>query len=221
MTKRVGALESDCMSLPLSRLIALPILIAALVPAGCSTMKPVVSEWSNPAYTSSSFKRIMIGGVDGQTSIRRNFEDEFVAKLREAGVDALASYRYIPEDQKIDDAQLKRVAQKAGADGAILVRSVSVEQKTDYEPSYYPSPGFGIFGRHFGLSWSGPYGAPRAHGYDLYTSEATLYDVTKNDLVWTGTVQTIDPDNINAAIKSYVEAVVQALKEKHLLGVKK
>ncbi|MGH7829662.1 MAG: hypothetical protein ACREP8_05745 [Candidatus Binatia bacterium] len=209
------------MSISLRRIFAVPILIAALAPAGCSTMKPMVSEWSNPAYASSSFKRIMVGGVDGQTSIRRNFEDEFVTQLRAAGVDALASYRYIPEDQKIDEAQLKRAAQKARADAAILARSVSVEQKTDYGPGYYPSPAFGIFGPHFGVSWSGPYGAPRVHRYDVYTSEATLYDVTKNELVWTGTVQTSQPDNVNAAIKSYVEAVVKALKEKNLVGVKK
>ena len=209
------------MNMTLSRIFAIPSLIAALALAGCSTMKPVVSEWSNPAYTSSSFKRIMVGGVDGQTSIRRNFEDEFVAQLRAAGVEALPSYRYIPEDQKIDEAKLKQAAQKAGADAVISARSVSVEQKTEVGPSYYPSPAFGIFGPHVGATWYGLYGAPTVYRYNEYTSEATLYDVTKNEVVWTGTLKTTEPGNVNTAIKSYVEAVVKALKEKNLLGVKK
>ncbi|MGH7772723.1 MAG: hypothetical protein ACREQA_10875 [Candidatus Binatia bacterium] len=209
------------MDITLSRIFAIPSLIATLALAGCSTMSPIVSEWSHPGYTSSSFKRIMVGGADGQNSIRRSFEDEFVAQLRAAGVDALPSYRYIPEVQSIDEAKLKQAAQKAGADAAILARLVSVEQKTEYGPSYYPSTGFGIFGRNFGASWSGPYGAPSVHRYDLYTSEATLYDVTKNEVVWIGTVQTTQPQNVNTAIKGYVESVIKALSEKNLLGAKK
>lgn len=205
------------MNITLSRIFAIAILIATPALAGCSATQMLVSEWSNPGYTSSSFKRIMVGGVGGETSIRRNFEDEFVARLRAAGVDALPSYQYIPEAENVDEAKLKQAAQKAGADAAILARSVSVEQKTEYGPSYYPSAGFGIFGRNVGASWSGVYGAPRVHRYDVYTSEATLYDVAKNEVVWTGTIQTTQPDNVHTAIKSYVETVIEALNKKNLL----
>src|SRR2546426_7104512 len=209
------------MNITLSRVFALLVLTAALALAGCSTTKPIVNEWSNPGYTSSSFARIMAGGAGEQTSILRNFEDEFVAQLRAAGVDALPSYRYIPEDQSIDEAKLKQAAKGAGADAAILARSVNVERKTEYGPSYYPGTSFGVFGSHVGVSWSGLYGAPSIRHYDVYTSETTLYDVAKNDVVWAGTVQTTQPENVNTAIKSYVEAVVKALNEKNLLRIKK
>ena len=209
------------MNITLSRVFALLVLTAALALAGCSTTKPIVNEWSNPGYTSSSFARIMVGGAGEQTSILRNFEDEFVAQLRAAGVDALPSYRYIPEDQSIDEAKLKQAAKGAGADAAILARSVNVERKTEYGPSYYPGTSFGVFGSHVGASWSGLYGAPSIRHYDVYTSETTLYDVAKNDVVWAGTVQTTQPENVNTAIKSYVEAVVKALNEKNLLRIKK
>ena len=71
-----------------------------LVFGACSATTPIVSEWRNPAYTSGSFKRIMVGGLGGDTSVRRNFEDEFVAQLRPAGIDALASYQFTPESEK-------------------------------------------------------------------------------------------------------------------------
>jgi hypothetical protein len=41
-----------------------------------------------------------------------NFEDEFLVQLRAAGVDALPSYRYIAEDEKIDETKLKQAAQR-------------------------------------------------------------------------------------------------------------
>jgi hypothetical protein len=100
----------------------------------------------------------------------------------------------------------------------ILARAVSIEQKTDYSPSYYPVPVFGIFGSHVEATWSGPYGAPSPHRYDVYTSETTLYDLNNNELVWTARVETTQPDNANTATKRYVEAIIKALNEKNLLG---
>jgi hypothetical protein len=44
-----------------------------------------------------------------------------------------------------------------------------------------------------------------------------LHDVSKNDVVWTGTIKTTERENVNAAIKSYVQAVIKALQEKNLL----
>jgi hypothetical protein len=205
----------------LSRFSAVSIVITALTFVGCSTTKRIVSEWSHPGYTSPAFKRIMVGGVGGQTSIRRNFEDEFVAQLKTEGVDALPSYRYIQEDENIEEARLKQAAREAGADAAILVRSVNVEQKTELGPSYYPTPSFGFFGGHFSAAWYGLYGSPSVHRYNEYTSETTLYDLTNNAVVWTGTIRTTEPDNVNTAIKSYVQSVITALNQKNLLGVKK
>jgi hypothetical protein len=185
---------------------------------GCSATTPVVSEWRNPGYSSASFKRIMVGGLGGATSVRRNFEDEFVTQLRAVGIDALPSYRYMPETEQIDEANLKQAAQKSGADAAIIARSIQVEEKRQLSPSYFPAPWFGFYGSHVGASWSGLYGAPSVYRYNEYTSETTLYDVAKNEVVWSGTITTTDPSDVKTAIKKYVEVVMRALREKNLLG---
>lgn len=198
----------------------LPIVMAMLLFTGCASTPMLVSQWSNPAYQSRSFRKIMVSCGDGHASIRRNCEDEFVAQLRTAGVDALPSYRSLPDDAKLDETKLKQVAREAGADGALIVRSVSVEQKTEVSPNYFPTPGFGIFGRNVSATWYGWYGAPRVYRYEEYTSEATLNDLTKNEVVWTGTLKTTAPDNVESAIKTYVQNVIKALTEKNLLGAK-
>jgi len=192
------------------------IVFLALTLSGCSTATPIVSEWRNPAYASAPFKRIMVGGPSGETSVRRTFEDEFVVQLRAAGIDALASYRFIPEDEGIDENNLKQAAQKARADAVLFPRSVHMEQKTNYGPTF-PYLSFGIFGSNVGASWSGLSGAPSVQRYNEYTSETTLYDVAKNEVVWTGTIKTTEPENVRTAIKSYVEAVMKALDAQNLL----
>jgi hypothetical protein len=58
---------------------------------------------------------------------------------------------------------------------------------------------------------------PSVYRYKEYVSETTLYDVVKNDVVWTGTIKTTEPENVRTAIKSYVEAVMKVLDEKNLI----
>ena len=195
------------------------ILFITLALGGCSTATPIVSEWRNPAQASGAFQRLMIGGPSGDASVRRNFEDEFVAQLAAVGVDALASYRYMPENEGTNENNLKQAAQKARADGLLLMRSVSVEEKTNY-PTLGPEISFGIFGSNVGAGWTGVPGASGPYRYNEYTSETALYDLAKNELVWTGTVKTKEPTNVQTALKSYVQTITKALAAQNLLPKK-
>jgi len=192
------------------------ILFFAVTFNACSTATPIISEWRNPAPASDSFQRFMIGGPSGDTSVRRNFEDEFVAQMKATGVDALASYRYMPEKEGLTENDLKQAAQKAGADGLILMRPVKVEEKVNY-PTVGPALSFGIFGSNAAAGWSGYPGGSGPYRYNEYTSETALYAVGRNELVWTGTIKTTDPPNLPAASKSYVQTVIKALAAQNLL----
>ena len=75
-----------------SRLFRTLAAATAFTLAACASTE-LVNQWSNPAYTSPSFKKVMVIGVTKQASIRRTFEDEFVAQLKAAGVNAIPSYR--------------------------------------------------------------------------------------------------------------------------------
>ena len=196
------------------------ILVILLVSAsGCAT-KQVISQWSNPAYRSSGFffKRIMVMGATDQTSIRRNFEDELTAALKAAGVEAVQSYSYLPENGRVAERRLKEAVAKANADGVIMTRLLRVEQRTEVSPGTYdPYPVYGLYGWYSSAWYGGFYTPPRVYSYPVYFSETTLYDVEKDEIVWTGTIRTIDPENVDEAIENYVNAVINALKENNLL----
>jgi hypothetical protein len=199
------------------RILAVPVLLSITAIGGCGATNHIVSQWSNSAYSSLSFKRIMVIGVNGETSIQRNFEDEFVAQLKAAGFDAVPSYRYFPEGEQFSREKLKQMAQAAGADAAIVTHRAHVEHRTEVAPGYYSLfPGFGVYGwSSFG--WHGLYEPPRFYGHEVYTAETTLYDVSKNEIVWTGTVRTEEPHDVDKAIKGYVESVTKALRERKVL----
>ena len=198
------------------RILAVFLMVGALTLAGCSSTE-LVNQWSNPAYTSASFKRILVIGVARQSSIRRTFEDEFAGQLRAAGVDAVPGYRYMQEDGRVSEERLKQAVAQAGADAAIITRLVKREQKTVVTPGYYqPAPGVGLY-NWYSWGWGGYYEPPSVYQYEVYISETSLYDMVKDQVVWSGTAQTASPGNIDKEIRSYAQIMVGAMKEKKLI----
>ena len=108
-------------------------------------------------------------GVSKQPSIRRTFEDEFVAKLKSAGVDAVPSYLFIPEDGQVEEARLQEAVKRGNADAVIITRLVRVEKKTEVSPGFYqPAPAvtLGYYGG-YSAAWLGYYEPPRIYQYDV------------------------------------------------------
>ena len=136
------------MQFPPLRIFALAMAVA-LGLAACAASTKIVNQWVSPDYTSARFNKIMVIGVSKQPSIRRTFEDEFVKQLKAAGVEAVPSYLYIPEDGQVDEGRLQEAVKRANADGVIITRLVRVEKKTEVSPGFYqPAPAFsyGFYG---------------------------------------------------------------------------
>jgi len=192
------------------------IVSAALGLLSCSSTQ-VVNQWSNPAYTSPSFKKVIVIGVTKQTAIRRSFEDEFAARLKAAGVNAVPSYLYISQDGPVGEAVLKQALKEAGADGVIITRLVRVQQKTEIAPGYYaPDPGMAVHPLYT-TAWNDYYEPPIVYHSEIYTCETTLYDTVKNQVVWKGTAQAEATGNISQEIRDYANTIVGELKDKMLI----
>jgi hypothetical protein len=159
-------------------------------------------EQSGYGALKSSFQRIMVIGVTDQTAIRRNFEDEFVAERKAAGIDALRGYQFFPESGKVAEARLKEAVQRSRADGMIITRLTRVDQRREITPGFYDPPAVGIYGWYSSAWYGGLYTPPRVYSYPVFYSETTLHDVAKDEIVWSGTIRTIDPENVNDASKS-------------------
>jgi len=199
-----------------SRGFLFSVLIVCFALAACASTK-LVNQWSNPAYTAPSFKKVMVIGVARQSSIRRSFEDEFVNQLKAAGVDAVPGYQYIQEEGQVGEERLRQAVAQAKADAVIITRLVKREEKTQVTPGFYQPPaGLGFYG-WYSAGWVGYYEPPRVYQYDVYTSETSLYDTVKNQVVWTGTAETTAPGDIDKEIKNYAEIMISALKEKKLI----
>jgi hypothetical protein len=156
-------------------------------------------------------------GITQQDKIRRSFEDEFVAMLNAAGVDATPSYPYLRQDGPVAEAVLKQAIREAAADAVIITRLVRVQQKTEIAPGYYPPDPAMAVHPLYTTAWNSYYEPPIVYHSEIYTCETSLYDTVKNQVVWNGTAQTEATGNISQEIKNYAEIIVGELKDKKLI----
>lgn len=198
-------------------LMRLCLIVAALGIASCGSSTQLVNQWSNPAYTSPSFKKVMVIGVTQQATMRRTFEDEFTAQLKTAGVNAVPSYLYMSQDGPAGEAALKQALKEAAADAVIITRLVRVQQKTEIAPGYYaPDPAMAVHPLYT-TAWNGYYEPPIVYRSEIYTCETSLYDTRKNQLIWKGTAQTEARGNLGQEIKDYASIMITALQDKKLI----
>jgi hypothetical protein len=183
-------------------LMRLYLIAAVLGMASCASTQ-LVNQWSNPAYTSASFKKVMVIAVTKQSNIRRTFEDEFAAQLKAAGVNATPSYLYIAQEGPVGEAVLKQALKESAADAVIITRLVRVQQQTEVAPGYYaPDPAMAAI-PFYTNAWNGYYEPPIVYHSEVYTCETSLYDTTKNQVVWKGTAQTEVQGNLSSLVHKF------------------
>ena len=182
--------------------------VLALLLAACASTT-LTNQWKNPEYSGPPLRKVLVLGVSKQPSVRRVFEDEFAAQLQAAGVQAVPSYTFLPEDGQADQAVLEKIVLDIGADGVLVTRLVKEEQKTQYSPGmYYPYAGF--YG-WYSSYWMGYY-EPSVHTYDVVTTETSLYSPPQSRLVWSGTTEMFAPSDVKKSTSELAAVIIKALR---------
>lgn len=186
--------------------------IAALALGGCASTS-LVNQWKSPTFSGPPLKKILVVGVTTQPGPRRIFEDEFSAALRAAGVQAVPSYTVIPQDGQVEQAVLETAVRDVGAEGVLVTRLVSREQKTQVTPGFYqPVPTMGMYG-WYSSAWVGYYEPPTVYQYDVVTADTSVYSVNAGTLLWSGTTETFSPTDVAKETRGFAKIIIAALKK--------
>lgn len=182
--------------------------LAAVALAACQTTS-IKSAWFDPGYTGGPMKKIVVVGVGGNVVNRRVFEDVFAQKLRAAGVEGIPGYTVIQDDARAAEAPFAAAVEKTGAQGALMVRLLGVDTKTQVHTTMIAG-GFG-WGPHGGMYGPGWYPVTEVNQYDIATVEASLYDVRTRRLVWAATTETLNPTSVERETPGYADLVIGQL----------
>jgi hypothetical protein len=196
----------------------LAVLGLAAMLSGCQSTS-IRSAWFDTDFAGPPMRKIVVVGEVGATADVRLFEDTFAAKLRAAGVDAVASHA-IRLDPNTPEGPFVAGVESSGAQGLLLVRLLGVDTRTQVTTTMVPG----------GMAWGrGPWSglAPRrmvpvqqVSQYDLATVETKLFDVRARQLVWAATTSTFNPRSVAAETPAFAELVIGELGTRGIIARK-
>jgi len=179
----------------------------------CSPSTKIEKSWVEPGATIAQDpqnKVMVIALVKDETS-RRVIEDELVKRFK---TPAVASYRFLTTEmiKAASDEALNNMITKEKFTHVLLMRLADIEKETSYVPG--TTTGFyGGYGMYYGYG-AAMYSTPGYYTTDKnYMIETTLYSVTPNKLLWTGTTKTVNPSKVNKAVNEIADVIVAKMKE--------
>jgi hypothetical protein len=195
---------------------AVLLFLVATFASGCASTQ-IVNAWQDPKFSGPPLKRVMVIGVTKQAGIRRTFEDQFVRELEAKGLDAVASYAFIPEDGEVPKERLTEAVKESGVQSVLITRLVKVETQTQvYAAPYAGAPYLGFYG-YYSWAWVAYYDPPQVYTYDVVTAETNLFDAGSDTLIWSGTTQTFAPRNTKKDAREFANVIIKALTTSHII----
>jgi hypothetical protein len=196
---------------------ALALALVAACAAGCATSR-LVDQQANPAYVGKPFKRVLVVAVTNENVLGRVYEDRMVALLGQRGVQGIPAYSALGVTGAVDEATLRSVIAKTGADAMLITRTIAVDQATVSSPGQTAFVGIGwggFYGFYSGV-WKSVYVPPQTQnvGPPVSTSETRLFDARSGDLAWRGVIATKDRDGDSdtaSSVQKYAGIVYDAM----------
>jgi hypothetical protein len=203
--------------------------VAVLALSGCATRSTTLNaQWVNPEFAGQrSVRNVMVMAAIRDSTHRRMFEDRMVTALSAAGVRAVQSYKFIPNDGPVSEEQLRRAITESGAAHALVSRVINVTTDVTVTPGMVMGPTWGS-----GWGWSGGWG-PGWGGFAGYHNamwvqsmppqvtttqnvhaDTRVFDAKTAIVVWSAATTTSTGwDSIPQMIDQFVQVIVETMKK--------
>jgi hypothetical protein len=207
------------------------LLLLAQLPAlsGCASTS-VKEVWRDEAFQGHP-KSILVVAVMKNLTVQRQFESEFAKRLKGRGINAVESFRVLPDGVALEgdagrDAVVAAIKTQ-GIDAVLMTRVTGRRYQKSEIPgmtitsgSGYPYGGAGAWGGYAGVAYTigGP-SQPTTQGYSHETVfldiETHLFDARAEKLIWGARTETRVTGPPQEEIKPYVDMVTsELLREK-------
>ncbi|MBI5557822.1 MAG: hypothetical protein HY885_09310 [Deltaproteobacteria bacterium] len=206
------------------------LLILAFV-AACSTTA-VTGTWRDDNYAGGPVKKVLVVGMFNNDVVRRTSEDEFVARLREKGVEGVASYRIFPLNPGTPAEEIGAKIKNSDFESMLISRVVDKKQVQEiypggvYSPYGYSRRWDNYYDSCLEYIYSPGYRSPiivmdnpdHAAKRQIYMIETNLYSVRDQALVLSILSDSYSGLSYEALVKDFVKTVLGKLSENKLLA---
>lgn len=197
-----------------------------LVLSGCSSIQ-LVENWKSPDIVIFDADKVLVVGMTQNKKARENFETRMTKEFTKRDIEAMRSLDLFDveftssekSEQEIDAVEDLLV--ERDFDAILFTKVTGYESKKTFMKKI--SEVDGIYGRfrddyleHQDIYYRDDY-------YDefmVYHAETSLYCLCvgkERQLIWRGTIDITDPQDINKTIDDYIKLIVLALKEQDII----
>lgn len=183
---------------------------------GCASTK-LTSVWHVEQKPAKPLKSVMVVGISNQISVRRSFEDLFVAELAKHNVRGLASYKVLKQGQEKDSKLVSKAAQNQNAEGVMAVHYKGVETKEDYVPPTTTPVVYRTWDGYYPMVYS-YVSEPGYYRTRKYLSlETNLYRVSDGKLLWAGASRTLEQNSLKKLVQDLAKVVLNNMAQAGLV----
>ena len=155
---------------------------ASFLLVSCANTK-ISQSWVEPD-NKKSYNDLLIIGIAESEQNRRAYESYFIEALGAQNIEAIASYKLIKSNEKIDRDTVTNAIKGLGIDGVIITHMVAVEEETVYRPGA-GSGGYGYGG--YGYGGMGYGGSTHVSYYEEGALVIDIIDWQEKELSFRGT----------------------------------
>lgn len=201
-------------------------LIVMVTLMGCSSAE-MVENWKNPDIVIFNANKVLLVGISNNEKARINFESKLKKEFDIRKVEAVRSLDVFDvnfTDSKRTEKELDALEESLldkDFDAILLTKIVGSESRQSFKKSinelYNSRDGFNEeYRRHQDIYYQDEY----YETYTVYNAETSLYCICmgkERSLIWRGSIDILDPDNVEKTIKDYVRLLVVAMEEQDLI----
>lgn len=181
----------------------------------------LTASWHDSAYsTGERLTDVLIIAVTEEETVRRLYEEGFVAKFAESEVRAFPSYSLTIPDIEPTEAAVRAAVDAADARFVLITRHLGTDTKQYYHPPepLYIDPYYSRYNRYYPLAYREAHYRP-GYTYNVTTVsiESNIYDAETEKLVWSARSKSIDPKLTQKYFDELVSTFAGDLKQKGLL----
>jgi len=180
------------------------------------------STWKAPGAGPLNFagKKVAALVITNDDNLRVSAEEALKREIAARGPSSVAAYTLVPKEELRDKDKARPWFERAGVDGVVAMRVVSVDTETTYGAVIWSSSYYGNFWDYYGTSWNSVYmiGTPIGNARQRKTVavETLLFNVLEIELNGAATTETTDPESVGEYMKGLVNAVVKELQKQGL-----
>ncbi len=205
------------------------LLLSIILLMGCSSAE-LVENWKDPDTVIFNANKVLLVGMTYNQEARVAFESELKKEFDIRNVEAMQSidvfdvnFTYNERTEKELDAFEQSLLDK-DFDAILFTKIVGSETRQSFKKTvndfYKNREGFNEdYRRHQDIYYDDEY----YESFTVYHAETSLYCICvgkERSLIWRGSIDIIDPQDIERTVHDYVKLVVLAMEDQDLIFTK-